>query len=227
MRRALIALLLVLLPGASAFGQVSVQTSVASDYLFRGVSLTDGRPTASLEVNYDDSSGWFAGGLATATYLYGESHYEPEYIVDAGYAHALNAGLTWEVGATYAVFADFTFWNYTETFVGVLGERWNARLYYAPDYFGRGRRTAYAEFNYAQPLDEHWRLLGHVGVVHDSDVSVDPHSRTYDASVGIAARYGSVSFALKRSTLNHENSLYPIDTASGRGNWLLSVAFSY
>jgi uncharacterized protein (TIGR02001 family) len=226
MRRALVALLL-LLPGASALAQVSAQATVASDYLFRGVSLTDGRPAASLEINYDDSSGWFAGGLATATYLYGEHHYEPEYIVDVGYAHALSAGLTWEVGATYAVFADFTFWNYVETFVGLLGERWNARLYYAPDYFGRGQRAAYAEFNYAQPLDEHWRLLGHVGVVHHSDVSFDPHSRTLDASVGIAARYGNVSFALKRSMLNHENSLYPTDAPSGRGNWLLSVAYSY
>lgn len=226
MRRILLAIFAFVL-SENAFAQISAQASIASDYVFRGVSLTDGRPTAAVEIDYDSPTGWFAGALATETHLYGETRYEPEYVVDVGYAHALGAGLTWEAGATYSIFSDFSIWNYAEVFAGVLGERWNARLYCASDYFGRGRRTYYAEFNYAQPLAAHWRLLGHVGLLQGSKVSFDPHARTLDASIGVAAKFGNTSFAVKRSLTNHDNYLYPLATASDRGAWTVSLAYSY
>jgi uncharacterized protein (TIGR02001 family) len=226
MRRICFALL-ALLPGASALAQVSAQAGIASDYVFRGVSLTQGRPVATLEVDYDAAAGWFAGGLATATHLYTERRYEPEYVIDAGYAHALDAGLTWEVGATYAVFGNYTFWNYAELFAGVLGERWNARLYHAADYFGRGKRTWYGEFNYALPLDAHWRILAHAGAVEISRTALDPKRRTLDASVGVAAKFGSASLEIKRSVTNHESYLYPLEPSQARGAWIVSVAYSY
>ena len=226
MRRILFAFIpLTLSPHALA--QVSAQASIASDYVYRGVSLSEGRPVAAIEIGYDNPSGWFAGALVTQTHIYGQPHYEPECVFDLGYAHSLEGGLTWEVGATHSVFSEFTFWNYSEAFAGLLGERWNARLYYASDYFGRGRRTWYAEFNYAQPLDEHWRLLGHIGAVESSKASFDPHRRVLDASVGLAAKFGSASFAVKRSAMNHDNYLYTPATSSERGTWVVSVAYSY
>ena len=48
--------------------RVSGSVAVVSDYLFRGVSLSEGRPAAQLNVNYDDASGWYAGGFASSTY---------------------------------------------------------------------------------------------------------------------------------------------------------------
>jgi len=210
-----------------SIAQVSAQTSVVSDYVYRGVSLTQGRPVATIEVDYDDPSGWFAGALASETHLYGQRHYETEIVVDAGYAHALTPGLTWEAGATYSYFNAFTFWNYAEVFAGLLGERWNARLFYANDYFGRDRRSWYGEFNYTQPLDAHWRLLGHVGVVRSSRTPFDPHTQVLDASIGVAAKFGSASFALKRSVMNHDNYLYSPAGAPERGKWVVSAAYSY
>ena len=226
MRRHLIALLALCWSGG-AIAQISAQVSLASDYIYRGVTLTDNRPTAMVELNYDSPNGWFASGLATETRFFGERHYEPEYVVDAGYAHALAAGLTWEAGASYSVFSKATFWNYSEAFVGVLGEHWNARLYYSPDYFGRGRRTWYAQFDYAQPLVEHWNLIGHVGSFKSSGGEEDPHGHTFDASLGIAAKFGSASFELKRSIADHDNYLYPLAPTTRRDNWIVSVAYSY
>ncbi|MEP6938627.1 MAG: TorF family putative porin [Rudaea sp.] len=211
----------------SSFAQVSAQASIVSDYVYRGVSLTQGRPSATLEADIDDASGWFAGALVTGTRLYSEPHYEPEVILDVGYAHALTTGLTWEAGATYSYFSDFTFWNYAEVFAGVLGERWNARLYYATDYFGRDRRSWYGEINFTQPLDEHWRLLGHVGAVRSSKAALDSHSSVLDASVGVAAKFGSASFAIKRSVMNRDNYLYAPAASGERGTWVVSLAYSY
>jgi len=226
MRRILF-VLLVLAPIDRTFAQISAQASIASDYVYRGVSLTQGRPVAALEVGYDSPSGWFAGALATATHLYGQKNYEPEYVLDLGYAHTLTPGLTWEVGATRSIFASYAFWNYSEAFVGLLGERWNARIYYASDYFGRGRQSWYGEFNYAQPLDEHWRFLAHAGMVQATKSASNPHSQVLDASIGLAARFGATSFAIKRSALNHDNYLYSSVSTAEPGTWVVSLAYSY
>jgi uncharacterized protein (TIGR02001 family) len=227
MRRILL-VLLALVPIENSLAQVSAQASIASDYLYRGVSFTGGRPVAALEADYDSPSGWFAGALATATHFYGQSHYEPEYVIDIGYAHALTPGLTWEAGATRSIFSGYAFWNYSEAFAGLLGERWNVRLYYASDYFGHhGRQTWYGEFNYAQPLDDHWRLLAHLGAMQSAQSVSNPYSQVLDASIGIAAKFGSASFALKRSAMNHDNYLYTVATPAEQGTWVVSLAYSY
>ncbi len=226
MRHVVVALL-ALLPGCNALAQVSAQVNVASDYVFRGVSLTDNRPAAAAEVNYDSSIGWFAGAQISQTRLYAESHAEPEFVVDAGYAYTLGSGLTLEAGATYSIFPNFTFWNYHETFVGLLAQSWNARLYYAPDYFGRGGRTLYVEFNYVHALDERFRLLAHLGALRSTPVPVEGHARTLDASLGIGAKFGNGSIEFKRVATDHASYLYPLAAAADRGEWVLSLSYAY
>jgi hypothetical protein len=49
--------------------------------------------------------------------------------------------------------------------VGLLGERWNLRLYHSPDYYGSGQRSVYGEFNLRWPVAKGVGLMGHVGVL--------------------------------------------------------------
>lgn len=228
MRRHLLACTAVALFGAAdAQAQVSAQVSVASDNVFRGVSLSDGHASAALEVNYDNDAGWFTGAQVSSTRLARENHDHPELVVDAGYAHALNSTLTWEAGASYAVFPGFSYWNYGEAFAGVLAENWSARLHYAPDYFGRQRRTIYAEYDFQYALGERWRVIAHVGALHSAPAAAEGHAWSYDGSLGVAARFGSTTLALRRVAIDRATYLYPLAETSGRADWILSLAWSY
>jgi uncharacterized protein (TIGR02001 family) len=210
-----------------ALAQVSAQISIASDNVFRGVSLSDGRASAALEVNYDNDAGWFTGAQISSTHLARENHDNPKLVVDAGYAHALTSKLTWEVGATYSAFPGFTYWNYGEAFAGVLAENWNARLHYAPDYFGRQRRTLYAEYNYQYALNQRWRVIAHVGALRSSPAAADGRAWAYDGSLGLAARFGSTTLTFRRVATDRSNYLYPLAPTSERADWVMSLAWSY
>ncbi len=229
MRRSLLACFAVALLGVAgtARAQVSAQVSLTSDNVFRGVSLSDGRASVAAEVNYDNEAGWFTGAQISSTRLAREQHDEPELVIDAGYTHALTPTLTWEAGATYAMFPGFTYWNYGEAFAGVLADNWSARLHYAPDYFGRARKTWYAEYDYQYALNERWRVIAHIGALHSSPVAAEGHAWSYDGSLGIAARFGSATLALRRVAIDRSNYLYPLAQKSERADWVVSMAWSY
>lgn len=210
-----------------ALAQLSAQVGVASDYVYRGVSLNDGNPAVMAAVNYDSTWGGFVGGQVAQTRLYGEHHAEPLWTIDAGYAHALTSRLSWEVGATYSIFSNFTFWNYAETFVGISSENWNLRLYHAPNYFGRQRRSDYIELNGAYPLNDRWRLIGHLGVqqtkiIHDGD-----RDRTYDASFGVGTKLDRVNLQLLWVVINRANYVYPSTSPDDRRRWVLSANYAF
>ena len=216
----------LLLAGA-AQAQWSAQVGAASDYVYRGVSLNDGQPAAMAAFNYDGAAGWYLGGQVGQTRLYGAHHAEPLWIVDAGYAHALTSQLSWEIGATYSIFSGFTFWNYAETFVGLSAQNWNLRLYHAPNYFGRHRRSTYLEFNYAHALDERWRLLGHLGVQQAESTLGGDRDRTLDASLGIGAKFDRIDVQLLRVAVNRANYAYPSLSPERRQRWVLSATCAF
>ncbi|MGH8124203.1 MAG: TorF family putative porin [Rudaea sp.] len=211
----------------NALAQVSAEVSIASDNVFRGISLTENRAAPAVDLAFDGSAGWFVGGMASTTQFYGQTHTSPEAVVDAGYAQVTSSGLTWEAGATYSIFSNFAFWNYSEAFVGLLSENWNARLYYSPDYFGRRERTLYAEFNYSHALGDRLRLLSHLGALQGSSRFATSNPRTLDASLGLGAKLGSVNMQLKWVTRNRGSLLYPVAFADSRHEWVLSLAYSY
>lgn len=210
-----------------ARAQVSAQIGIASDNVFRGVSLSDGHASVAAEVNYDSDAGWFTGAQISSTRLAREGHDKAELVFDAGYAHALTSTLTWDAGVSYAVFPGFTYWNYGEAFVGVLAENWRARLHYAPDYFGLRRRALYAEYDFQYSLDERWRVIAHLGALHSAPAAAEGHAWSYDGSLGVTARFGSTTLALRRVAIDRTTYLYPLAETSGRADWVLSLAWSY
>lgn len=210
-----------------ASAQVSAQIGVSSDYVYRGVSLNDGDPALTAAVNYDSASGWFAGAQVAQTRLYGESHAEPLWKTDVGYAHALTSRLSWEIGATYSIFTDFAFWNYAETFVGVAAENWSLRYYHAPNYFGRQRRSDYLEWNGTYPLDERWRLIGHLGAQQTEFAHGGDRDRTFDASFGVGATFERVDVHLLWAAVNRTNYAYPLASPGERSRWVLGATYAF
>ena len=213
----------IALLSSSALAQVAAQVGVASENDFRGNTLSDGKPVATVAVAFDDPHGWFAGGFVSEARFRDYTHDVPEIVLDSGYAHALSSGLSWEVGATASFFPNAVSNNYRELFVGMASSRWSARVYASTDYYGRGYRTLYGEFNYFHPLNERARLLAHVGAQHVDNVHVNARADTFDTRVGIDLRLGQFSLQIQHVDTDRWSYALPIRASAAEHRWLLGL----
>ena len=226
LRRIVVAWVGVLLSG-NALAQMAAEAGIASDNIYRGVSLNAGAPAPVVDLGFDGSAGWYVGGSASAVRFYQQYHSSAQIVLDAGYARATAAGIAWEVGAATSDFPDFAFYNYTQMFAGLAADNWNARVYFAPDYFGRHLRTLYAEFNYAHPLGERVRLLAHVGALQELSAQTGGNAPTFDTSLGVGVKLRAVDLRLEWVDRSRANYLYPVAMGDTRHRWMLSVAYVY
>jgi hypothetical protein len=109
----------------------------------------------------------------------------------AGWATARADDRSFEIGVDGSHFAGASSYDFGEAYVGLLADRWSARLSYSPDYYGQGVRTAYVESNLYPPLDRGVRLSLHIGaLVPLSGASGDAAKTRFDASVGAGVALG-------------------------------------
>lgn len=225
--RAALCISLFVASGA-AWAQTGGSVAVLSDYLYRGVSLSDQRPTASLGVAHDDPEGWFGGASLTGVSLGPYPRRQLQVLGYAGYAGRLSDRLGWEAGATGVHFGADSRYDYGEGFAGLSGERWNMRLHYAPDYFGSGVRTAYGEFNVGLPLSPMTRATAHVGGLMRIGGAPSQGGRpTLDASLGLAVARDAWEVRLDW-IVGGRNAVYP--TAYERpasGTLVLSASLAF
>ena len=208
---------------ASARGQTAASLAAESDNRFRGVSLSDAKPDLRLSVAFDHASGWYAGASVTAV-KFDSRRRQAALFGYVGYARRAVSGLAWEIGATAARFGDTAHYDYGEMFAGLIAERWNARAYFSPSYFGSGARTAYVELNCGLPLNRELRLFGHLGALAKlSGASADDSRRVrLDARVGIGAAIDPFELQLAW-VAGGRGGIYPVPYGSPRDAWVLSA----
>jgi uncharacterized protein (TIGR02001 family) len=159
--------LLLTLASSPLCAQVSGTLSAWSDQRYRGVSLSNGRGQLQLSLNYDAPNGYYLSGLLAATPA-----------ADADSVAVLNAGRLWsistdkgyalELGGSYTHHGAYSGADYAEAYVGLVANRMNARLYYAPRYLGWSNGSLYLELEGSLPLghDNRWSLTQHIGWLH-------------------------------------------------------------
>jgi uncharacterized protein (TIGR02001 family) len=147
---------------ASVLAQWSASVAVDSDYRFRGVSLSESSPGLRAAVNYDAQNRCYGGASATRVELARGDPYA-QLLGYAGCVLGADGAHPFELGATFSHFTGDSSYDFAEGYVGVLAQRWGARVHFAPDYFGRHVSTVYAELDVHTLLDEHWRVFGHLG----------------------------------------------------------------
>lgn len=193
--RASIAIAAVLAPFGVA-AQVGGSISVKSDERFRGRSLSDGRPVATVDISYDSKDGPYAGGSATAILtgksragLLGARTY-------AGYAARMSAGVTLDAGVTGYLFTNRYSGNrndqYVEVYAGLSRGPLSGYLRFSPDYLGRRTSVVYADISAARQIAPDWRLSGHVGLLVQTSGAPDLGGRRsrYDARIGVTRTIG-------------------------------------
>ncbi|MDQ2861009.1 MAG: TorF family putative porin [Pseudomonadota bacterium] len=180
---------------SAANAQVSASASLTSDYQYRGVSLSDGKPTLSLDIAYDHASGLYAGGSAIAEDTATAGVEMLGHVEYAGYSRRVNSADTWDVGITNQNISKYYdqryVLNYAQVYTGLSTAHFSYYVYYSPNYFGTGYRTVYADVSAAFRPARRWRVFGHAGVLAAFGATGRPQSayQQYDFRAGVAAQF--------------------------------------
>lgn len=192
---------LLALASGWASAQATYSASLTSDYRYRGLSLSAGHAAPGVAVNLDTSSGLYAGAsLVRARFLY--TPVDLQLMAYAGYARRIGAHASWDAGITETRYSGARRYNYREVHAGVSSDRFSARVYVSPHYFGIGSRSVYAEVNGSHPLTDNIDLVGHVGHL------LRPTSRT-DVRVGLNAAMDEWTVQLAWVATRDGPPLYP------------------
>lgn len=147
--------------------------AVTTDYIFRGLSQTDGDPAAQGGIQLQSPAGWSLG-VWGSTVDFG-SYFSPSYEIDlhAARAWALNPDWSVQLALTHYEYLDApaTDYDYDELLASLsFQQRITASVGWSPNTsrFGAGRlvenrRALSYELTLLQPLSAHWSICGGAG----------------------------------------------------------------
>lgn len=187
--------------------QVSASVSLESDYRYRGVSLSEGRPTLGLSLAYDHSSGFYAGGQAIGQDTAHDGVQLLGFVEYAGYAIRGPEGLSFDVGVNnqddQAYETGERADRYTELYAGITRGAVSLHVYYSPNYLRPGYTTVYADLSGAfHPVDR-WRLYGHIGALQPITGPKTAYYRV-DARVGVAREFRNFEIDLAATDMSRD-----------------------
>ncbi|MGI8839186.1 MAG: TorF family putative porin, partial [Caulobacteraceae bacterium] len=215
-----------------AEAQWAIAVAADSDERFRGLSLSDGRPVASASIAYDHDSGAYAGATAIGVEGSGNDPRPLGYIGYAGWSARFKAGLAWDVGVTHARYTapasgGYTA-DYTEVYVGLVGDNLSAHLYYSPNYFGEGAQTVYADLAGAVRPGRRWRLFGQVGALTVVGGRSGPGGQraSVDVRAGVAFDFKACELRLAWTAIGGGPS-YPSQYPQARDGFALGATYAF
>ena len=175
-----------------AAAQIAVSATVTSNYQYRGVTLSDGKPAVTLNIAYDPGGGVYAGGSligADTEYAGVQGLGHVEYL---GYAGRFKSGSTWDVGVTNTRVTNYYYqkykYDFVELYAGLRHKNLNYYLYYSPNYYRAGVNTLYAQISGSVHLARPWRLFGRAGALTSlGGGGYGVFREQYDVGAGVAA----------------------------------------
>lgn len=169
----------------------SGETTLTTDYLFNGVSQTQGSPALQANGNVSGENGMYAGLFASNVDFDDDTNLELDAYL--GWYGDLSDDWNIELSALYYTYhgaGDASDYNYPEVMLAVGYRGLRMATWYSWDYFGTGARHAVAAFTYSQELKADATLeLGYV-----RSQSLDGEKYQWDDSKG----YDNVYIQLKR-----------------------------
>lgn len=196
------AILIAALSASPAAAQVGASVSVSSEEWLRGDPVSNGDPVARLDLTYDDDSGVYVGGSATAVATPRANARLLGFRSYLGIARRTRSGLIIDAGIAdtrYSQYASFGHSaGYTEAYVGVANRHFSGRLSYSPGYLQKERSTLYAEIDVVVEPKANWRFSAHVGALTQIGgvKTPGPYRSSFDWRLGAGTRAGKFDLEL-------------------------------
>lgn len=148
---------------------LSGNTTLVSDYVFRGISQSDEGPAIQGAFDVSHTSGLYAGIWGSNVDFNDGDEASAEFDLYAGYKGAYQ-GFTYDLGAIYYAYpgaeSDLDY-DYVEAKVGAGYDfnvaAVNAGVFYSPDFFGGTGDAVYYSAGVDVPLPYDFKLSGHAG----------------------------------------------------------------
>ena len=205
--------------------QVSTTIGIESDYRYRGVSLSNSEPSPRLTLNYDAPDRWYAGASATRVAIAGSAR-STQWLGYAGWVSSAVEGHSFEIGIDGSHFAGVSGYDFAEAYVGLLANRWSARAYYAPNYYGRRVGAGYLELNAHAPVSGEIRVFAHLGALAPAGGGGDAGQARGDISIGAGYVSGGWDLHLAAVAATHSGP-YPAVYAGRRAALVAGASFSF
>ncbi len=163
MKGRLITLCILLMSFQSFAAERSVTITLASDYLFNGITQTDEKPALQGSLDFALDSGFYIGAWASNVDFGDDTNLE----VDAylGYYNELEHGVWYDISLLYYTYHggdDSDDANYVEIAAAVGKDNLELKFWYAPDYAGTGARHMITALSYSYPISEQTTLIAAV-----------------------------------------------------------------
>lgn len=216
----------------SAFANWSSTVTLASDYVFNGVSQTQNDPALQASLDYVASQGWYAGAW-TSNVDYGETA-EQELDFYAGHWLQLDDNWSMDYGIAY-----YTYIGSSEASELNYPEVWTKLAYssnygttefngwYSWDYFGLGGGHVIGMIAHTFPITENHGIRVSV----DTSNSLDDDSWVWDGDNGTSFVHYRVAYQTSWNKFNlevaAEDTTLDIDTADKRIVASVSRTFSF
>jgi uncharacterized protein (TIGR02001 family) len=194
--------LVTLFVSTPATAELGASISILSQDRLRGYSVSRGRPVATLDLSYDDASGFYVGGSATGV---ATAHQGARLLgakANFGYATEIEPGLVMDIGIVHSRYTEYFSGgraaDYTEAYFGLITNHFSSHIHYSPDYFRSGLSTIYADVEGVVRPVANWRLNSHLGVLTQIRGPRPPGvARThYDWRLGVARQAGPFDLQL-------------------------------
>lgn len=179
----------VYVPDANT-SELSGVATLASEYIYRGLAMSDGDPALQLGLDYEHDTGLFVGVWASTIDLssaIGQRDMELDYY--AGFHFASQAPLAATITVlryTYPGQTGAHSYNHNEVLVGATWrQHYSIELGYTSDLYGLGRIGRHWELRSEWPVSHAWVISAALGGNDLSDVGV---SRYLHWDIGASAR---------------------------------------
>lgn len=183
--------------GVAHAGDFSMTVTATSDYDFRGVTQTSGKPAIQGSLDWAADNGLYVGAWASNVDFGNCCDESVELDLYAGFAGGDEEGLTFDVGALYYSYPGADDLDYPEVFAGIAYGMFDAKIWYSWDFFALDKSAYYLEGNFSIPLPADFGLSLHLGY-NDGEAFDEPgYSSYFDYSVGVSKAVGNWEFELK------------------------------
>lgn len=179
--------------------ELSASATLTSEYIYRGLAMSDGKPALQLGLDYAHDSGLFVGAWGSTIDLespVSQRDYELDYY--AGYHHRFQAPLTTTVTLlryTYPGQKGIHDYDYTEFLLSATWrEHYAIELGYTNDLNGHDTTSRHWEFQVQWPVASAWVVGAALG---RNDLSDAGASKYYYWDVGASARFSRLIVDLR------------------------------
>lgn len=194
---------LVLAVSSTAFAEesgasFSVNAGLVSDYKFRGISQTDGRPAIQAGLDLEFGNGFYVGTWASQVdFDYGndETDYEQDFY--AGFSADLNDSVSYDVGYIYyAYHGSGRDEDYQEIYGSLSFSGLTLGFAYSDDYWAESGAFYYPYADYSFSLPAEFSLDLHVGLnLFDEEIFLFESDSYIDYSVSLSKDYGDLNLS--------------------------------